>query len=323
MPGPTRAKLWQVDPYLTTLSIEYANRPDGYIAKEVFPILDSEKKRTGRYRKFRGDTRFRKYDDEMPKIGHANEIDFNLDTDGTYACVDRALEVGIADKDRDEFVSQGIDLVEAGMRALTDSIMIGREYRTMSIVTNTTNMSGYYADLTVANRWDNYTSADSDPFDDVETMRASIHSSTGGQMNRLLIGRQVFDKVKHHPLVLDRIKYTMAATVNNVTPALLAQAFGVEKVLVGDPLYVTTDEGQTVSLGYIWGKIALGYYVPPTLTNECMAFGFIPSYYGGDAVVTERWRETGARGEYVRVGVDEDEVLVAAMAGYLFRAVVS
>jgi len=317
----SRHEIQSVDPYLTNLSIAYGNRPDGFIASKLFPILNTEGKRTGRYRKW-GKGLFREYEDEMPRLDHANRIQINLDDDGTFACVVRAMEDGIADRDRGEFISQSIDLAEVINRYLTDAVLVGRERRVATIAASSSYMTNYSA-LSVADRWDNYTSADSDPFDDVDTMRASIHSKTGLPMNTIVLGRQVYDKVKHHPLILDRIKYTMAATGRNITPELLAAAFDVETVIVGDALYITSKEGQTETLGYIWGKNVIGAYVDPAPSNMSQTLGLIPSVYGNAGLVTTRWYDEGAEGEFIRVKADEDEILVEADCGYLLQTVVS
>jgi hypothetical protein len=117
----------------------------------------------------------------------------------------------------------------------------------------------------------------------------------------------------------------MQATTNKVTPELLAAAFDVEKVVVGDPLYTSSEEGQsTTTLAYIWGKYVIGAHVNPNPTNRTRTLGFMPTLYasnGGHLI--ERWYENSKRGEIVRFIADEDEVLVDANCGYLLTSVVS
>lgn len=318
----SRYEMQQVDPYLTKLSIEYANRPDAFIAHQALPIINSEGKTTGRYRKFKKGNMFRKYDDARARLASSSQVHVEMDTDGTFACVERALHDGIADRDAKEFLSQGLDLQEFAVRVVTDAVLLGREYRVAALLTSISVLNNYLA-LTTADRWDNFTSASSDPFDDVEMMRNSIHATTGLEMNRIVMGRQVYNKLKLHPYVLDRIKYTMNIREGKVTPELLAAAFDVDKVLIGNPLYQTTKEGQTETLGYIWGKNVIGMAVDDAPTNRSRTLGFIPSLYGSNAVQMAKWYEQNVKGTYVEGTIDEDEIIVDANCGYLLQTAVS
>jgi len=318
----SRYEMQQVDPYLTKLSIEYANRPDAFIAHQVLPIINTEGKTTGRYRKYKKGNMFRKYDDARARLAASSAVHVEMDTDGTFACIQRALHDGIADRDAKEFISQGLDLQELAVRVVTDAVLLGREYRVAANLVSSSVLTNYSA-LASADRWDNFTSASSDPFDDVETMRNSIHANTGIEMNVIVAGRQVYNKLKLHPYVLDRIKYTMNIREGKVTPELLAAAFDVEKFLVGNPLYVSTKEGQTETLGYIWGKNVIGACVDMNPTNRARTLGFIPSLYGTPAVQMAKWYEDNVKGTYVEGTIDEDEIIVDANCGYLLQTVVS
>jgi len=318
----SRHEMFQTDPYLTNLSIEYANRPDAYIAAQALPSINTEGKKTGIYRRFKRGNMFRKYDDAKARLALSSQVHVEMDTDGTFACVRRALHDGIDQEDAKEFMSQGLDLVELAVRVVTDAILLGREYRVAALLTSSSVLTNYVA-LVAADRWDNFTSSSSDPFDDVELMRNSIHSTTGAEMNRIFMGRQVYNKLKLHPYVIDRIKYTMNIREGKVTPDLLAAAFDVEKVFIGNPLYQTTKEGQTETLGYIWGKNVIGAYIDPAPTNRSHTLGLRPSIYGSDAVQMRQWVNEDVEGTYVEGKINEDEIIIDANCGYLLQTVVS
>src|ERR1700687_3045241 len=57
-----------------------------------------------------------------------------------------------------------------------------------------------------ASVWDDYTN--SNPMTDVDAGREVIHNNTGLDPNLLVISRPVFFKLKEHPKILDKIKYT-------------------------------------------------------------------------------------------------------------------
>jgi hypothetical protein len=320
----SRFEVFQVDPYLTNLSIEYANRPDAFIAAQAMPRINTEGKISGRYRRFKKGSFFRSYDghDMRGSLAKSTRVIVELDTDGTFACIRRALHDGFDSRDAKEYMTAGISLDELAVRVVTDSILLGREARVAALYTSESVLTNYSA-LTGNDRWDVYSSASSDPIDDIETMRNSIHSTTGQNMNAVILGRQVYNKVKNHPLLIDRIKYTMQATTNKITPALLAQAFDVEKVLIGDALKLTTKEGQSETLGYVWGKNVIGAYIDPNPTNRSRTLAIRPSMLTTDNVEFRQWTETPVTGTFVEGQIDEDEVVVDANCGYLLQTVIS
>jgi hypothetical protein len=320
----SRAEVFQVDPYLTNLSIEYANRPDAFIGAKAMPRINTEGKLSGRYRRFKKGSFFRNYNgaDMRGSLQKSSRVIVELDTDGTFACVRRALHDGFDEREAREYMSQGMSLDELAVRIVTDAILIAREVRIAALYCSSSILTNYSA-LTGNDRWDVYTSSSSDPFDDVTTMRNSIHSTTGMPMNTMIIGRQVFNKLQNHPYVIERIKYVMAATVKAITPQLLAAAFGVDQVLIGDVLYVTTKEGQTESLGYVWGKNVIGAYIDPNPTNKTRTLGLRASALDSDDVQFRQWNDETVTGTFVEGQIDEDEVVVDANCGYLLQTVVS
>src|SRR6185503_3094154 len=64
--------------------------------------------------------------------------------------------------------------------------------------------------------------ASSDPFTDIANQQTTILQNTGMMANTLTLGWQVYQALRKHPLVIDRVKYTMQADAKNITPELLA-----------------------------------------------------------------------------------------------------
>ncbi len=318
----SRYELQQVDPYLTGLSVEYANRPDGWIATKLMPILPTGGKVTGRYRKFKKGNRFRNYDGALARLAPATLTKPEMDTDGTFACVEYGYKDGVYDRDRSEFMSQGLSLEEKAVQVLTDNALLAREKRVADILTSASYLTNYSA-LTGDDRWDQFSSDSSDPFDDIETARNSVHSTAGVDPNVIMIGRQVYNKLRNHPAIIDRVKYTMNVEQGKMTPQILAAAFDVSQVVIGNPLYVSTDEGQTETLSYVWGKNVIVAYVNPSASNESLSLGFIPSVNGNDAPLISSWRDEEARGTWIQSYLDEDEIIVTVDCGYLLQTVVS
>ncbi len=321
----SRSEFQKVDPYLTKLSIEYANRPDSFIGTKLFPVIPTGGEVSGLFKVFAKANRFKYYDgkDKRSRLARSAQIHAEMAADKTFSCNEYALHDGVYARDYKTFLSKGLDLIEFAVQLVTDAILMGREKRIAallqsgSVLTNTAALSGN-------DRWDVFASESSDPFDDAETMRNSIHSLTGLDMNTVAMGRQVYNKLKQHPSIIERIKFTVTAIGKAITPALMAQAFDVEEVLVGNPLYVTTKEGQSATLGYMWGKNVIGAYVNRSApTNRTQMLGSIFSVDGNEAPIMRKWYEDGVKGTFVEGEIDEDEVLVDLNCAYLFTTVVS
>jgi len=60
--------------------------------------------------------------------------------------------------------------------------------------------------------------ANGDPFTDIATAQTAILQNTGFEANTLLISFPVYQALRKHPLVIDRIKYTTRADASRITP---------------------------------------------------------------------------------------------------------
>ena len=97
----------------------------------------------------------------------------------------------------------------------------------------------------------------------IETGKATILTNTGMLPNTLVLGYNVFAKLKRHPEIVDLIKYTNGGLAVNPTQQLLAQLFGLSNVYVAMGVKATNVEGETAAMAMTHGKHALLCYVNP------------------------------------------------------------
>jgi hypothetical protein len=109
--------------------------------------------------------------------------------------------------------------------------------------------------------WDD--DANGDPFTDIAFGQTTILQNTGYMPNKLTISWNVYQALRKHPLIVDRIKYTMATYAGTITPQLLAQAFDIAAIVVSKAVYNTASENVTASMSFVAGKNALLTYSPP------------------------------------------------------------
>lgn len=97
-----------------------------------------------------------------------------------------------------------------------------------------------------------FSNGNSDPIAFIDQKKTDIHGETGRMPNRLVLGVNVFNKLKKHPAILDRVKYG-GSTPNpaKVTLNVLAQLFGIDRVKVPLSIMNKAELGQNADMGYI------------------------------------------------------------------------
>jgi hypothetical protein len=198
---------------------------------------------------------------------------------------------------------------------LTDALIRAREKRVADIAFSSGSITTG-STLTGSDQWSDF--AGSDPLGDIETAMITVKGASGRVPNVVVVGEQVMSKLRNHPDLLERIKYTQKGVV---TADLLASLLpGNPKVLVGDLMYDSSTEGDSESLGYIWGKHALVAYVESSPGIKKMSLGY--QFYSEDRTAS-KWREDKIRADRIEVSEVSDEKLVSASCGYLFTNAVA
>jgi len=295
MPGPENVHKDQI---LSNISIMYRN--EAYVGTELMPIVPVKKKSDIYYIYDSKADRFRIPQTLRAPRTESRTVDWKVTTDG-YVCDEHALNDLIDDIERDNAdkpLNPEVDTVEF----LTDIIQLGLEMRIKDqlVASLSANAPGVV--------WDTYET--SDPIVDIETGKNAIHAVIFKEPNILLLGKAVYDKLKHHPKILDRIKYVQKGVV---TPELMASIFEVEKVIVGKAGYNTAKEGKPESLSYLWGKNAILAYVEPNPGIKKFSLGYT---FQSQKFQTRRARIEVKHSDWFEVGDIETEKMVCVACGY-------
>jgi len=295
MPEPENV---HTDKILTNISIMYRNA--AYVGTEIMPIVPVKKKSDIYYIYNSKADRFR-----IPKTlraprSESRTVDWEVTTDG-YVCDEHALNDLIDDIERDNAdkpINPEVDTVEF----LTDIIQLSLEMRIKTILESSLSANAPSVE------WGTYDT--SDPIADIETGKNAIHAVIFKEPNVLLLGKAVYDKLKHHPKILDRIKYVQKGVV---TAELMASVFEVEKVIVGKAGYNTAKEGKTAVLSYLWGKNAILAYVEPKPGLKKFSLGYTLQ---SKKFQTRRARIETKHSDWFEVGDVETEKMICAACGY-------
>jgi hypothetical protein len=297
MPQPNVADL-HVDVLLTMLSIAYMNEPGAYIADEAFPVIPVPKQsnKIAQYDKdywFRDEAKLRAPGTETYGSGYA------VTTSATYFAENYGFHDDIPDEMRENY-DQPFDPDNDATLLVTEKLKLKREvaFATDFFTTGIWTPTGSDTDFSAAGyyQWDDY--ANSDPIGNVEAGREAIYSTTGRDPNKLILGRAVWSKLKHHPDLIERIKYTQKAIL---TTELVASLLEIDKIMVGKAIKAAVAEGQaTQTYSYIFGKNALMLYTPPKpgLRVPSAGYTFHWNKFGGISYIR---RIRDEKGQYDRI----------------------
>jgi hypothetical protein len=190
-----------------------------------------------------------------------------------------------------------------------------REYSLFANIMTSTSVLTSYTTLSGTTQWSDYTN--SVPFTNVQTGIQTVQKAIGRKPNMLLLGQETFDKLINHPDVVEKAKYTSAASISE---DMLARIFGVERVLVAGAVRNTADEGAADSMGYIAGKHAWLLYVNPRMGLRSVGFGFQP-YFEQKQVM--KWDDQVRQSRAVQVLENYGQELVSASCAYFINAAVA
>lgn len=313
MPQPD-VKDQHVDALLTMLSSAYMNDPSAYVADKMFTVVPVAKQSDiiPQYPKafwFQDEAKLR-----APGTVGA-EGGFTVDNTAKYFADEYSFSHKIPDERRANF-DQPYDPDMEATLYVTDKLLMRREKAFASDFMKT---GVWGTDKTPTNLWSDY--GLSTPIEDVEDGRTEIHKVTARDPNKLLLGRLVWAKTKHHPDLIERIKYTQRGVL---TREIVAAILELDELLIGNSIENTAKEGQTASFSYIHGKHGLLAWVNPrpSLFTPSAGYTFHWSVFGGLSVI-RRTRNEEARYDRISGSTYFDQKAVGTDCGYFFNGAVA
>lgn len=322
MPNPTHNSV-HIDTALTNISVAYMQSADNFIADKVFPFVPVQKQ-SDKYFKYKKGSFFR---DEAQLRAPATESaggGFKLGTD-SYFCNKWAYH---KDVDRETILNAdaGIDPFRDANEFVMNSLLIRRERLWNAEFMKT----GVWATDVVGNTnfayWDD--EAASDPSDDFKVARIAMLKSTGREANTLVVGYEVHEALKRHPLIAANFKYTGATSI---TEAMIAQYLGIQRYFVSKSIYTASDEtlDDTPVMSFVTGKDALLCYSAPNASLLQPTAGYTFGWAGMSGLnnmgIATKRIPMPLKDDAERVEVDMafDLKLVAADMGYFFSGAIS
>jgi hypothetical protein len=238
------------DAVLTNISVAYMQAPDNYVARRVFPVVGVDKQ-SGIYFKYNQGDWLR---DEAKKRADATESagsGYSTSTDNYQADV-YAFHKDVGEQIVANATSPLAPLTDA-TKFVASRLLLRQEvdFATTYFKTGVwaTDLTGHASTNTGSNfiQFSNYST--STPIETIDRAKEYVVGVTGFEVNTMVVGKTVFNALKNHPAIIDRIKYTSSDVI---TEQILARYFDVDNFLVAKAIRNTAAEGQADAISYLY-----------------------------------------------------------------------
>lgn len=249
---------------LTNMAMSYYQNAANYFAKAIFPVCPVSLS-ADNYYIFNKEDLLRDNWNRKPAYGKTMPAVVSEHTD-TYVCKVDQMIMGI-----DEIRQN--DLQRRQGPALKDP----RTQRTKTIAEQAnihqdrlfaqsffkegvwgTEFEGVDSTSVSGNQFIKFSNDNSDPIKFIADQKLAMHEKTGRTPNKLAIGANVFNALRNHGGILERIKYGgTSANPASVTKNVLAQLFEVEELVVLMSIHNQAKQGAEADISFIGDPNAL------------------------------------------------------------------
>ena len=315
-----------IDRALTNTSVAYMQDANAFIADKVFPIVKVKRQSDVFFIYNKGD--FMR--DEAKVRGAASESaggDYGVEASDPYYCRKHAFHKDVTPEERANY-DEPLDADTDASDFVTQKMLIRREmewatkFFKAGVWGKEIAGGAAVAEGTVV-YWDEATS---DPIGDITSAAVTMASETSYKPNTLVLSPFVFNALKNHEDILDRIKYTQKGIV---TADLLATLFEIEHVYVAWAVVNSASKGAEDNVGFIMGKHALLCYAAPAPALKKPSAGYIFAWTGlegsgayGNRIVRLPMDMLGLGTERIEGEIAFDAKQVCADLGVFFKDIV-
>lgn len=308
-----------VDTILQNVSI--LCKPKKFIAEMIAPIVPVIH-RSDKYYVFDSGDQFRDTAEYRAPGTAAKRHGFGLSTD-TYSCEEIAEATILNDKERRNADSI-LNLEANKTEFVTNKVLLKLERIIAAKFCTNTNWGSNYS--TPSNLWDDYDN--SDPIADLELAIDTVEDDNDEDVNTIIISKNVWKKLKHHPQLLERLPSTnlKTATLDTLRNILANDNYTNLRIIVGGAKYNTAKEGQTASFSPIWNKdVWVGHVAPaPAPETPTAVYTFVfPEESTRQIRGVWKWRDENIHSDIIEAAMDFDCKIVGSNLGYLLDDVIT
>lgn len=299
---------FEADPTMTAIAIAYRNPDVVMIADDVLPRVQVGARDFGWY-EYPEAEMFGVPDTRVGNRSAPNQVelqgskrsasveDFGIDVPLDNPTIASAEAAGYRPRDR-------------ATEMATNIVLLDREIRVSRVVTDT---ALYDAEQKLAATVAAFFDAAADPFESIDEMLDKCWIKP----NQLVFGHSAWRAFRKHPKAVQAVKGTNTAT-GRLTRQEVAEAFEVNRILVGSGRVNVARPGLAPTMSRTWGATISGQFIDRTATPETGGLTFGMTAVNGTRVAGTKNVDMGLRGgQMVRSGESVKELVVAKRAGFL------
>lgn len=316
MPTGRQAHL---DRPLTNLTVKAFDGGASNIADAIAPVIPVDK-RSDKYYTFTKSAWLRVPNTRRGPAAPSPRVTWEISSDSYYAeGYGLAAEWPVEDAAN---ADASLRFRESTAMQVAEKLARDREVRMANIISSGGNV-GSGATISGTNQWSDY--VNSDPIGQVNTGHAYIEQNTGLQANLAIATPDIVRIARSHPDVIRQVGGTTGRALNL---AQLADAFGVERILLGRGIKENALEGGTSSITNIWpNNFILAHFAPAAglMTRTTIAQFRWTNPELGQPFAAQRHRndEAGSNHtEVVEVRYYQDEKVIAPETAYVLASVI-
>ncbi len=312
MPLPTGNDVALVSPVLTNLSIGFRN-PNFFWSKLAPPLgVDLN---VGTFPIFTRDYWFRRATTaQRASSGGYQRLGYGI-ASSTYSTREYGFEKVLSDPTRKSSQTpQDLQVVDTEFLTQMFELELEKQVAAAAFVTSVWGTSNT---LTGTDQWSDFDG--SDPINDAEVAKRTVRRNTGAKVNMLFIGALGWEKLKEHPLIIDKYKHTQ---VGVMTEALVAAVLGIDEIVVGESIENTAIEKAPGTASFtgadIWTDNAVWLaQETPGIDKPVGAITFMWDEIGNVPWAIQSYRDETVRSEVTRILSHWDIKIVSSQHGYM------
>lgn len=237
--------------YLTNLSMAYFQDASRYVAKSIFPICPVQLS-SARYYVFPKEDLLRDNVRPKPQFGKVEPAQFGHLDQSYQVSVDQVI-VGIDQISALDYRRTNapafIDPRRAKAKFIAEQMLLHQDITFANSYFKSGVWTNEWTGVTTTptgNQFYKFNDGNCDPVVLIDDLCTSVEQSTGRRPNRLGLGKNAFNALKANPSVIERVKYGgSSANPATVNERVLAELFGIEKVVVFSSIYNAGQVGET------------------------------------------------------------------------------
>ena len=296
---------------LTNMAISYFQPNGPTLAKSIFPICPVSAS-ADNYYVFDKEDLLRDNWQRKPAYGKAMPAAVSGHTE-TYACQVDQMIMGIDQiRQTDLTRRQGVAITDprvqrvktiAAQANIHQDALFAKKFFKKGVWSQ--EYTGVDSTTITSGQFIKFSNGNSDPIQFIADQKTLMNEITGRTPNRLALGVHVFNALKRHPAILERVKFGgTTANPATVTENVLAQLFEVERIVVDKSIMNKAKPGQKAQMEYIGDPNAfLLAYATNTPNIEEPSAGYIFTWdmlgNGNYLPILNYLGENGTHSEYV------------------------